>query len=80
MGSSIYYAPPAAPVPAAPIKAAPVMREMGVGTDDDLMSDVAAGISDDKLEKLLRDKGLGDLAAGKGKSRRADKEVHVDRI
>jgi hypothetical protein len=86
VGTSIYYAPPSNPPPAlaAPAKAtAPTaMREMSVGTDDELMGDEAVvSISDERLEKLLRDKGLGEIPVAKGQSKvRGKDEIMVDRI
>lgn len=87
VGTSIYYAPPNNPPPATvvPVKAAsppPAMREMSVGTDDELMGDEAVvTISEERLEKLLRDKGVGEIAVGKPKAKKVEKEeLMVDRI
>lgn len=87
VGTSIYYAPPtnppvAAAVPVKPSPPPPAMREMSVGTDDELMGDEAVvTISDERLEKLLREKGVGQVAVGKPKgNRRAKEELMVDRI
>lgn len=57
------------------------MRDMGVGTDDDLLADEAVTtITEEKLEKLLLDKGVAVVASGKPSAKKAGKEVYVDRI
>ena len=87
VGTSLYYAPPTnPPIPLAPApiaKPVSTMRDMGVGTDDELMGDEATvTISDEKLEKLLLDKGVGEITVGrgKGKAKKVEREIYVDRI
>ena len=70
-------APPAA-VPLA--STAPAMRDMAVGTDEEPF-DPDAALSEEKLEKLLKESGV---QVGKERIRRKDKskdkDLHVDRI
>lgn len=74
--------PPKPPTPIIPAALPPSiaqmreMRDVGVGTDDELMEDTAggsgsgagrgggviSGISDERLEKLLSDKGVAEIA------------------
>lgn len=64
----------------APITPAPAMRDMAVGTDDESF-DPDAALSEEKLEKILKESGL---EMGKERMRKKEKhkgnDLHVDRI
>lgn len=65
------------------------MRDAATGTDEELMADGDAptiAISDERLEKLLKDKGVGEITMvqqekkRRGSRARKGEDVFVDRI
>lgn len=72
------------PVPPPPAPShTPIMRDMAVGPDEDLF-DADEAVSEEKLEKILKESGLdvpvvvGNLKEGRRKGK--EKEIVVDRI
>jgi len=70
--------PPTTP-PTISIPAPAATRDMGVGTDEEPF-DPDAALSEEKLEKILKDSGLLGREKVKKEKKSKDTGLHVDRI
>lgn len=71
--------PPAAP-PTISLTPPAAMRDMGVGTEEEAF-DPDAALSEEKLEKILKESGLiGRERTTKKEKKSKDGGIHIDRI
>ncbi|WWC73684.1 uncharacterized protein I206_107656 [Kwoniella pini CBS 10737] len=81
---STFLATDAEPKTPQPKVIPPAMKDMAVGTDDDLMEEDLKSYTEEKLDKLLSDSGVAKLERVRSRSREHSKDdkkgLNVDRI